>query len=429
MIEKLIKLIKAPTIKNIFIILSSKILASFFSFIYIYILIRKISVSEFGNYNLTVEMIALVTSLTDVGLTTGFVRFYSFYIINDQIKAKYLLKYILKIKFTSSLIFIFFINIFSLKISIFLFSNENYQNLIKISSILILFHTMEGFLLSILQSKEKFLKFSVIVLGVALLKIVTLLSLEKLGEINILNLLLNLLLISFCSCLSLSYFLKDELKIKYFISNEKKQEVKKQLINFSKWVLLSSISVSIFMRLDVIMLKKLSTEIELGFYSGAQKMATILPIITASLTTVLMPKVSKIKEKSEFKGYIKKSFILSAVICIPLIIIYLSANTFIPIFLGQKYENSIKIFKFLLLSYIFGIFVNPISLILYNLNKTKELSIMNLIQVFINYIGNRLFIPKYGALGAVASTFLVGLFGSVYILTVYFYEKNKIEKQ
>lgn len=152
-----------------------------------------------------------------------------------------------------------------------------------------------------------------------------------------------------------------------------------------------------------------------------------MPIITGTMTTVLLPRISVLKTNDEIRKYFKKSLKMSSFVVVPLIIGIIVAKPLIIIIFGEKYIGSIGVFRILLISYMFSVFANPISLILYNYGKTKSLAIMNCLQLIINFTGNIFLIKKFGAVGAANSTTLVKIFGFIYILSkvLLIIKKNK----
>jgi O-antigen/teichoic acid export membrane protein len=88
----------------------------------------------------------------------------------------------------------------------------------------------------------------------------------------------------------------------------------------------------------------------------------------------------------------------------------------IGILFGKAYEHAVPVFGILLVSYMFGIVINPISLIYYQVNRAYVLTLVNWGQLLIGYFCNLILIPPYGANGAAVSSLLLHIFSSAVIV-------------
>jgi O-antigen/teichoic acid export membrane protein len=143
-----------------------------------------------------------------------------------------------------------------------------------------------------------------------------------------------------------------------------------QLWSFGFRMFLSGILETIFTRLDYMLIGKLFSPATLGFFQQAMGLNSIvIQYSSGSLMAVLFPVLSQIqKDLPRFQRVIKKSF---AVICFVVFLIlgglYVTANEFIILLFGAKWEPAVYYFKILALS---G-FAYPISALLVNILSSR----------------------------------------------------------
>jgi len=200
-----------------------------------------------------------------------------------------------------------------------------------------------------------------------------------------------------------------------------------ELYHFSKWIFVSVFCFMIFDSLGVLMLGYFKTTDVVGLYSAAYMFAFAFPIITGTITTILLPKVSGLSGIEEIIEYIKKSLKFTIPIIVLLIILLFIAKSLIIIFYGVEYQSSVVIFQILIIGFAISIIINPISLIIYSLNMPEILAYLNIIQLILTFFGNILLIPPYGAVGASITTLLIRIIGGIFI-SAYVYSIIRAKK-
>ncbi len=190
----------------------------------------------------------------------------------------------------------------------------------------------------------------------------------------------------------------------------------KEVFHFSKWILLSYFASVIASRLDIFLIARYRGPEDVGFYAAAQQLAQIMPLLIGAVTTVLLPRISKMKTKKEFMGYMKKVLLGSVVLNICLIPVLLFGQVFIQIIFGSKFAGSINLFKMLFFGFMIALVVNPVSLVFYAKNKPKVLTAVNYITLVITVVLNFLLIPVFGAYGAAAVFIISNLLSATFII-------------
>jgi O-antigen/teichoic acid export membrane protein len=310
-------------------------------------------------------------------------------------------------------IFIFILfNTFTDSISVYFFSSTKYSSLLHLISVAIVFHALLSVLLCHFQALQQFRVYAFINIinhgfkGVTVIG-VSFFFLERD------HLEYYILCYTFSAAIILIYTLVAYKNINLKLANFKHFF---QVYKLGFWIFLSSISVIIMTRLDIIMLQKLSSSAEVGYYSIASQLAMIFPLITMSVTTTMLPKVGGFVRQYGIKTYIQRVFSKGWYVLCALIFFELMSKTTINILLGQSYHDSVSTFNVLIIAFMFGVIINPISLVFYTQNKAHLLTLMNFVQLIFNIIGNLLLIPKFGAVGAALSTLIVNIGSSTFII-------------
>lgn len=169
------------------------------------------------------------------------------------------------------------------------------------------------------------------------------------------------------------------------------------------------IAISLYKYMDKIMLGKLSTMKEVGYYEYSEKVIQVPMALINSLGTVMLPKMSYLishKDSKNIKKYIYNSsvfvFFISSISCFGLMGI---ADTFVPIFLGKNYSTCIQLFRILLPSCIFLGFANVIRTQYLIPNKMDKIYICSVFMgAIVNFLINFILIKDIGAQGAAIGT-------------------------
>ena len=154
-----------------------------------------------------------------------------------------------------------------------------------------------------------------------------------------------------------------------------------KLFKFGKWVFAGSIISYIAMELDTYVAAKVFTLSEMGIYTMAFSLSS-KPIIELgkAISKVLFPAFSKIKnqKKRVLNAYIKSSLILFYIITPLSIGLFLVANDFVYVILGEKWLPAAPIIKILSLATFFRSLALPSGGLFFGVGKPQLLFILTL---------------------------------------------------
>ena len=104
------------------------------------------------------------------------------------------------------------------------------------------------------------------------------------------------------------------------------------------------IAVSLYKKMDKIMLGIMSTKLEVGFYENAEKIISIPLAIITALGTVMLPRMSNIianGDEKKFKEYISKSMEFIIFLASPIVLGLISiAKEFAPVYFGNEFYKT-----------------------------------------------------------------------------------------
>ena len=220
-----------------------------------------------------------------------------------------------------------------------------------------------------------------------------------------------------------------------------------QLIRDSWPLILSGIAVSIYLRIDQVMIKKMLNDQEVGYYAAAVRISEAWYFIPMVITTSLFPAIVNAKKTSEilYMNRLQKLYDLlawmSIVIAIPVTIF---SGTIVKLLLGPQYSSSADVLTVYIWAGVSVFLGVGSSQYLITENLTKLSFYRTFIGMIFNIILNFILIPKIGIVGAAIATlvsytlatFSVGIskdtypqlkmmIKSVFFITLFSYAKQK----
>ena len=193
----------------------------------------------------------------------------------------------------------------------------------------------------------------------------------------------------------------------------------KKLIKKSFPVLVSSLGIILYMRIDQIMIKEMIGEYSLGIYSVSVRYIEIFHFIPKILMISLLP-ILLTSRKYIFELQKLNSFITKISIALILLLIFTS-DIIITLIFSDIYDESILLTKILSLTIIF-VFLGVVNEHWYILNNLQKYYAINVFTgAIINILLNYFFILKFGVIGASYATIITYF----YIIFIFEYFNKK----
>lgn len=216
---------------------------------------------------------------------------------------------------------------------------------------------------------------------------------------------------------------KSNLKFKewYFDKN-----LSKVFIRLSYFIILSSATGYLLLKIDQIMIKHYMDEASVGFYAAAVKLSEIWYFIPTILCASLFPAIVNAKKVSIliYKDRLKKLFFLlfsiSIIIALPTTLL---ASWIIKISYGSEYISSIPILQIYIWSGIGLFLMTGINKYFMIENHFKLIFNYNIFALIINVMLNIILIPQIGLTGAAWAT-LISYFISPLVIGLNYFSKK-----
>lgn len=216
---------------------------------------------------------------------------------------------------------------------------------------------------------------------------------------------------------------KEKLKIKLWKFNKK---LALNILRSSWFLMLSSASVYIYMKIDQVMVGAIMGQKEVGLYAVAVKFVEIWYFIPSLICISIFPAIIKAKEAGQivYKRRLKSLYLLmifiAVIIAIPSTIL---AHWAVLAIFGKEYLGAVSVLQIYIWSGV-GLFLGwAINQYLISENLVQTIFILNIAAMVTNIILNLLFIPKFGLPGAALATLFSYLVGP---LLVFIFRKKLI---
>ena len=360
------------------------------------ILARNLGPEDFGLLNYLLAFLYLFTSISSLGMNPVLTN----KIINDGAKFKYNLilnAYYIRF-FFSILCYLIFLSL------IYLLNNDEvifeYSTIIGLVIIMksseILFSYFEA------KSLSKYIVISQLLGLLTSIFIIIYIFINELDNKFIYTALLLDFIIVFI-LINYFYFFKT----KFFFPKLELSLIKKTLYS-SLPVLISALSIILYMRIDQIMIKSLINEYEVGIYSASVRLIEIFHFIPKILIISFLPIILKTKEY--YNQLLHLNSVIFKISIFIFLIIFFSSSLLTDIFYGQEYFESVLITKILSFSIIFVFFgvINEHWYIKNNLQLNYAFNVF--LGALINIILNYFLILNFGSVGAAISTLITYIF-------------------
>lgn len=410
MLHKIRARLHSQVLRDLLKVLSGNIAAQGLGFLITILISRDLGPEQYGVFSLLLAVFTVSVQIADFGISTSYVK----YVSENLSRAREIFLTLFISRLFLALLVMAGLYAGAGMISEFFFASAQYQGLLQLISAAVVFHSLFGLVVAHFQALQRFRIFAWLNICHNFIKLTGVAAIAWYfpAELHLQNYLL-------AFCFAVSLVLVVFLPANYRLFGAFRGIHRQYLHGIHKmgfWVFLSSLATMVIMRLDIMMLKKMSTAAEVGYYTAAMHLAMIFPLITASLVTTLLPKMYEFLKKRSIEEYVYKVLGQSRIVLVVLLLLELVSPLLIRLFFGSAYVEAIPVFQILLVAFTFGVVINPISLVLYAIDKAALLTLMNWIQLPLNFIGNLLLIPVWASAGAALSTVLLRLFAGLYVV-------------
>lgn len=360
---------------------------------------RMLSPEQYGIYSLLIVISQIAVILSSLAMEQSFVRF--FFEEEEDTRGKLLYTTLSPFFIIGSILFLI-IFIFKKKISFFIIGKND--NIIWIFLVLsIFFMTLNLFSFLVIRMKQRGKIYSLLTVLIKCLEFVFIF----LFYISFGNNYKTLILAFLFSNIVVAFFSVFIEKKMWSLKNLKLEckTSKKELLYFSMPLVFTMALNWLFGSLDKIMIKIFWNLNEVGIYSGAFKIVSLLNVIQSGFTNFWTPTALEHYKKNpeEINFYKKVNDYLSLTFFLLGINVLIFRNM-VGIILGKEFYSSMYVMPTLIFIPIMYLISETTMLGISFKKKSKYSLYVSIISTISNFIGNIILVPYFGARGAAIST-------------------------
>lgn len=403
--EKILGILRTNTFYNTSIVSVATALNGGLGFIYYFLLARFFDPATLGIFIVAITTATLITDIGSVGTETGVVNFVSRNIKTDKNKALRFLKLAFEAKLVVAIIIVTIGWILMPGISTIIFNKAYLVGPLRISLIIAAGLLFFAFGTSSLTALQKFYHWGLINISSNALRLIFTVIFFWLGILSINNSFLIYFTIPFGAFLVSLIFIPNFFKVKG------EEHEFKEFFHYNKWVAVFTLIAAVSSRLDVFLVTKLLNLSDVGIYSVAVTLTSIIPQFVGVVGTVVAPKLAGMESKTEAIKYLKKlQLFVAGLSLFGLIAGSVVGYIVITSFYSQEYLSSFGPYLILLVSQIIFLLSIPVHMALTYYFSYPKLFVYVAIVNIICVLGlGYLLINSWGFVGAA----LAVLFGNI----------------
>lgn len=194
-------------------------------------------------------------------------------------------------------------------------------------------------------------------------------------------------------------------------------EIFREIINYSKWVALSSVSYIALPHVVRFVLARETSLEEVGIFSAGMTFTMVFSTLNTSIRAVLFPKVTALESSKEMVEYLKKiKFLMPFFISFSMVsIIFL--GFFQRVLLGERYIASLPVFLVSASALSIVLFLSLGTMLIHTMMRPEMEALIELIRLFLVFLLSY-FIAKNGALSVTIVYSIVLLGGTIIKLVI-----------
>ena len=413
----------------------SIIITTLIQLIYTPFLIKMLGQSEYGLYSLANSIIGYLTVL-DLGFGNAIIVYTSKYRATNDKEAEQKLHGMFKVVF-------YIIGLIAMLLGIVLFFNVgnifgNTMSDIELQKtrIMMLILTFNlgitfGFNIytSIINAYEEFVFQKILAIISTLLKPALMIPLLFLGYKSI-ELTIIITLVNVIVMLSNYLYCKNKLRLNIKFKGFDRI-LFKTILGYSIWLFIGSIVDKVNWSVDNFVLGAVSGTVAVSIYSVAAQLNTLFVNLSTAISSVLLPKVSKMVAKKATSEELTNELIKVGRIQYYIIFLMCSGlilfgRQFLDLWVGPDYKDAYYVALVLIIPVCIPLIQNLGISIRQAMNKHRFSAIVNIIVAIINISISIPLSIKYGAIGAACGTG-IGIFLSSLINNIYYWKILKID--
>jgi O-antigen/teichoic acid export membrane protein len=384
------------------------------------ILIRKLSVEDYGLFCLFLSACMFMCGFVHMGWLETYVRFGAKHFNTPLFYS--LRKFILNRMLFGSFLVLGGIVFLTPFIADAIYKRHDFKTYLFIAVVFAFINNLLAFYQNEFRVKRLFQAFFGVQVGSAFLKLLLLALVLWAGFLN-LKTIIGISVLVPLVFLAVAFVL-------LFPQNKKANipldaQTKQETCSYNHWILISIITVTIIGNIDSHIIAHYHSNQILADFGVAGRLTLPVQFFIVALTATLLPRLSAVRKTSEITYYLSrlKLFLIPGAFLL-LLLCWLAPPALIWM-AGEKYMHISLLIRLQICLVLLIFLTNPVGLVLFAWGWSKFFAVVNLVQMIIHLGLTLLWIPKYGAAGAISASLIVHLvgflsiYGSVWYLLYY----------
>ncbi|MCX6247521.1 MAG: polysaccharide biosynthesis C-terminal domain-containing protein [Bacteroidetes bacterium] len=286
---------------------------------------------------------------------------------------------------------------------VFLFSESRNADpllltLVMITIPLVLCNVFAG---GVFLGKQEILRANILNAGPTVVNLVFVILLVGILKLSVLGAFLALLLGNICMFIFVFYVIRKS----YHITWKYHEGIMKSMVKLGVVFALSMFIMQLNYRIDILLLKKMSTLEQIGLYTLATQIAEQVMHVPYAIEVIVMTRSAGATDEQASNrtvaSIMRVSFLISIVFCS---MIYLLAPFLIPLVFGHDFTGSIPMIRWILPGILMLTVFRILNSRLAGMGKPQVAIYAFIPALILNLILNIFWIPRYGAMGSVWAT-------------------------
>jgi O-antigen/teichoic acid export membrane protein len=372
------------------------LVAAIMSFVVAFVTSRLLGPDDYGRLATANALVVIMVGVTDFGISTALVKFTSEKLANKA-KVAAFFQSAFKLELALAALIVLALPLTPLWAQG--LGGKAMELPILLGLVASIFLSLNAYANAVLQTYQRFRTMAILNIAAASLRAGLVVILALMAGLNLFQaLLINLVVAAVSLVAGLAVIPKTGVKA----PAAAQRQALSQMLHFGKWLVVSYSLNAVISRLDVVMLAHFRPAADVGHYAAALQLASVMPLLISSLTTVLVPKVAALPA-DQTGSYLRKVLFGAAVAAAGLLPFILLARPLILLVFGPEYDAAVVPFQLIMTSFVITLFINPPSLLFYRWNRPKILTYMN-VATSIILVGLFLWLtPLWGPAGAAAA--------------------------
>ena len=419
--KRIIGILKTQTIKDSFVISLGLGVSAVIGFIFTILLARSLGPVNFGVYSALTALAAIIYSLGDMGISNSLINF-----LPKKVSERY--QYLSTSFWMEFVIGVFILLLFG----IFSYFHEtivpgSLSTDLLLAGVISFNYLLIIYTQGVFTAGRKFWSYTASQILDSGVKIVIVFFIFKMGNLSIGTALIANIISTFIALLIT--FGKELYSIEFDFFKKPFWNI----LHFAKWIAMSRVFTVMISRIDIILLNFMVGSYSAGIFSAASRVTLIFAMTAGGLSSVINPRFSSFDSHHQAVSYSKKLILLVSGIATAMLALSFLALPIISLVYGEKYLESVSVFRYLILAmipFLFTIISN--SALVYAFNQLDYYTKMVAIQTTIIVVVDLLLIPRLGYNAPAIALFISNifvLFASFLKVRSLVYEKRKVDRE